>query len=440
MVFYKKHFTKPKIISFFELIQAMLILYRLALTAYAALIRMASLFNQKAKLFIQGRHNQRFKLEELEQISESRVWFHFASLGEFEQGRPVIEKWKNYYPEDKLIITFFSPSGYEIRKNYAGADAIFYLPMDSKAGSLKFIRQLKPRLAIFTKYDFWYYYFYYLHLGGIPLYMISVIFKPDQIFFSWYGGLFRKMLGSVSWFFVQDQTSVALLARNGIHNCSIAGDTRFDRVLTNYDQRKELPEIKLFRDTAPVLIAGSTWPQDEELLVTLFDQPGSTGWKFIIAPHETDAAHISSLMSKLPADAMQYSAWRECQMAARPAITPRILVIDNIGMLSSIYRYGDIAYIGGGFGSGIHNILEAGVFSIPVIFGPKHQKFKEALETRALQGSFSISNLAELSAAFSMLQNGHSRQAAGKIMGDYVLAGKGATDKIMQHITGDSTN
>lgn len=431
----------------------MLLIYRISLSIYATLIWLASFFSSKAKLFLSGRSEQRFRLKKTPGSSpgiaplsalyhspeastnRKRIWFHFASLGEFEQGRSLIEIWKINFPEDRIVLSFFSPSGYEIRKNYALADEVYYLPLDGKKSSLEFIRQIRPDLAVFTKYDYWYYYFFYLHRQGIPLYMISVILRPDQIFFKWYGSLFRKLLGFVSWFFVQDETSLKLLNSVGLTNAGISGDTRFDRVTSTFRQRKDLPLIPAFTGDSPVFIAGSTWPDDEKIVVELMQNPVSSGWKFIIAPHEIGQSHLAELLEHCPQPAVFYSEW-----AASQTGQPRLLIIDNIGMLSSIYRYGHLAYIGGGFGSGIHNILEAGVYGIPVLFGPVYQKFREAHEAIALGGAFSIKNEAELITKFTELKQDQERTSAGKKLADYISNSCGATDQILDHIRKDQGN
>lgn len=410
----------------------MLIIYRIALFFYVSLIWVASFFNRKAHLFRSGRIEQQLRINELGLIKEARAWFHFSSLGEFEQGRPLIERWKQEFPGDKVIITFFSPSGYEIRKNFALADAVFYLPVDGKRSSLKFIRQLNPRVAIFTKYDFWYYYFNYLKSQHIPLYMISVIFRPEQIFFRWYGAIFRNMLGCVNWFFVQDETSIELLLSTNNRQASICGDTRFDRVIENAVQPQSLPEIKAFLADSLVFIAGSTWPADELLLIKLMADTAWSAWKFIIAPHETDLASIKSITENFAGQSVLHSELKNQHEKSR------LLIIDNIGMLSSIYQFGDIAYIGGGFGSGIHNILEAGVFEIPVIFGPRYQKFKEAVDTVKIGGSFTIRDQEELNSTFLKLQDATFRKSAGAKTGSYIRQNRGATSMIISQLHRDN--
>lgn len=401
----------------------MLWLYNFGISLYSLFIQFASFFNSKAKLFLKGRENIFLTIEKRINPKKKHIWFHFASLGEFEQGRPVLENLKKAYPEKGIVVTFFSPSGYEIRKDYALADGVFYLPLDTRSNAEKFIRLINPEIAVFTKYEFWYHYFKSLHQKKIPLFIISGIFRPDQLFFKWYGGFYRGMLQYVDHFFVQNEQSVALLESIGLQNANLSGDTRFDRVAENAQAARQLDLIAAFCESSKVVIAGSTWPQDEQLLVNLIqEQPD---WKFIIAPHEIDAGHIHHILELLPA-AMRYTELTD----ARSVLKTRILLIDNIGMLSSIYQYASIAYIGGGFGAGIHNTLEAAAFGLPVIFGPKYEKFQEAKDLISLGAAISISNGDELSAAFTKFEN----SAAGSISKNYVDTKKGSTTQILQYL------
>jgi 3-deoxy-D-manno-octulosonic-acid transferase len=327
---------------------------------------------------------------------KSSIWFHFASLGEFEQGRPVLEAVKKDYPQHPIVVTFFSPSGYEPRKNTPLADAVYYLPLDRAANAQKFINTINPVMAIFTKYEYWYHFFNELHKQHVPLYIISGIFRPGQVFFKWYGGLHRKMLKMVTWFFVQDIPSKHLLHDAGITNVTISGDTRFDRVWANARQPKSLKYVAEFKNNQKLFIAGSTWPADEKLIADLVTQ--YPDWKFIIAPHEIGEDKISGLVNLLPKE----TTVRFSQINTLSALHTT-LIIDNIGMLSSLYQYADIAYIGGGFGAGIHNTLEAAAFGMPVIFGPKYDKFKEARDLVELKAGFSINNQEELNAVAGLL-------------------------------------
>jgi len=401
----------------------MLSLYNLSIRLYFFLIYIVSFFNQKARLWLNGRSVQ--------QVTKSgpSIWFHFASLGEFEQGRPVLEQMRNLHPSKKIVVTFFSPSGYEIRKNTPLADHVYYLPLDTKYNARDFINAIQPELAIFTKYEYWYHYFNELNKQHIPLYIISGIFRPNQVFFKWYGSLYRKMLTFVTHFFVQDKQSVELLKGVGITNVTVSGDTRFDRVWANAQQPKNLPIIAGFTGESKLFVAGSTWPQDEELIAKLITQ--YPDWKFIIAQHEIGEEKINKLISLLP----ENSVIRFSNLTPI-AIKAQTLIIDNIGMLSSLYQYGHIAYIGGGFGAGIHNTLEAAAFGLPVIFGPNYERFKEAKDLISLHAGFSIGNEEEL------------KQAAGKLISDqlfyvdastaikkYVEEHVGATETIIEHIT-----
>ena len=403
----------------------MLLLYNIGLFLYKILVISASGFNKKARLFINGRKNVLELIAKQIDPSKKHIWFHFASLGEFEQGRPVLEKIKHKHPEKKIIVTFFSPSGYEVRKNFALAEGVFYLPLDSRKNAEQFIRLINPEVAVFTKYEFWYHYFKTLHKRQVPLLLISGIFRPDQVFFKWYGGFYRKLLSYVTHYFVQNTQSVKLLQSIHINNVSLSGDTRFDRVAENAESPKRLPLIEAFCGSSPVFIAGSTWPQDELLLNGLFAQPQGR-WKLIIAPHEIDQSHLSQITRLFP-EAVRYTALT----AADTHAEKQVLVVDNIGMLSSVYQYATIAYIGGGFGSGIHNTLEAAAFGLPVIFGPKHDKFQEAKDLLTLGAAISINTAEDLSAAFKELQKDKSRGISAK---KYVADKTGSTAQIVKFL------
>lgn len=403
----------------------MLFLYDIGIHLYILFIRIASLKNKKAAAWIKGRKGI-FKLIE-DSLDRNKVytWFHFASLGEFEQGRPVLEKLKADQPAASIVITFFSPSGYEIRKNYPLADHVFYLPADTRPNAKEFIRLINPSAAIFTKYEYWYHYFEELHKKNIPLYVISGIFRKEQPFFKWYGSLHRQMLKWVSHIFVQDESSRKLLESIGIKNVSVSGDTRFDRVAENTRSVKKIPLIEEFCGDKSIFIAGSTWPEDEKILHQLVKK--YPDWKFIIAPHEVTAGRINEVKD-LFADHITYS---EAGTQSSEPGKRQTLIIDNIGILSSVYQYGKMAYIGGGFGKGIHNTQEALAFGLPVIFGPEYLKFKEAVELVALEGAKSISNAGELEGAFLYFI---SNQQSGDIARNYIQEHTGATRKILEQI------
>lgn len=406
----------------------MLLIYNIGIQLYFYVIYAVSLFNNKAKSWIDGRKNSNYAK------FKNSAWFHFASLGEFEQGRPVLERFKAEYPEKKIVITFFSPSGYEVRKNTPLADAVYYLPLDTAYNARRFIDAINPDLAIFTKYEYWYHFYNELRGRKVPLYVISAIFRPGQVFFKWYGGLHRKILSFVTYFFVQNELSIKLLQHVGIKNATISGDTRFDRVWANAQQSKILPFISEFKNGQKLFIAGSTWPDDEILLAAL--PPLYPNWKFIFAPHEISEDKIKRLVEMLPAN----SAIRYSQLIGQH--TPIILhdmhqtlIIDNVGMLSSLYHYGDIAYIGGGFGAGIHNTLEAAAFGLPVIFGPEYHKFKEAKDLVAMEIGFSINNETDLKNKIGFLMRDENRfKGISQKIKQYVKEHTGATEAIMKHI------
>jgi len=402
----------------------MLLFYNLGVRLYFILIFFASFFNKKAKLWINGRKNSDYK-----QFSKS-AWFHFASLGEYEQGLPVLIAYREKYHHTKIIITFFSPSGFEIRKNTSHADAVYYLPLDTKSNARKFIDAIDPAIAVFTKYEYWYHFFNELHEREIPLYLISGIFRSNQVFFKWYGSLHRKMLNCVSRFFVQDKNSKHLLQGIGISYVSVSGDTRFDRVWANAQNPKSFPAIAEFTQGKKTFIAGSTWPEDEMLLAKM--TAGHPDWKFIFAPHEIKEEKINKLTELLPAN----SSVKYSQLTTD--YSSQTLIIDNIGMLSSLYQYSHIAYIGGGFGVGIHNTLEAAAFGLPVIFGPNYNKFKEARDLIALQVGFSIKDERELKKAFDFLTEDKSRyQSISKKIVEYVKEHTGATEMIMGYLASE---
>ncbi len=403
----------------------MLLLYNAGVRVYFVLVWLASFFNKKAKQWINGRQKPGFI-----RCTDS-IWFHFASLGEFEQGRPVLEKLGEQNPGSKMVITFFSPSGYEVRKSTPLADAVYYLPLDTPKNARDFLDALQPKLAVFTKYEYWYHFFNEAHKRHIPLYVISGIFRPKQVFFKWYGSLNRKMLRLVTWFFVQDGSSKELLQGIGINNVTVSGDTRFDRVWANAQHPKSIPAITEFRGKKRLFIAGSSWPEDEKLLAALVTEYPE--WKFIFAPHEIENEKIEKLLNILSSAAVV--KFSQLSRHHSQIASFQVMIIDNIGMLSSLYQYADIAYIGGGFGGGIHNTLEAAAFGLPVIFGPNYERFKEARDLIDLRAGFSISDEGDLKNISSVLIADESqRKSAGKLAQEYVKNHIGATKIIVDSI------
>lgn len=407
-------------------------LYTFGILCYGIAIRLASLFNKKAKLWIIGRHNifQQIK-KRISDNQSSVAWFHASSLGEFEQCRPVIDAFKKQYPEYKIFVTFFSPSGYEVRKNYHNADYVFYLPLDTMSNASKFVDIINPQIAFFVKYDFWFNYLNVLDKKKIPTILFSSIFRPSQYFFAWYGKWFCRRLNAFDHLFVQNKESEILLKKHGIKQCSIAGDTRFDQVMSIATNVKQFPEVIRFVGQSRVLLAGSSWEPDERLLKNFIDTYFSDNIKIIIAPHEIHASHIEFLMKLFGASCVKYS-----DIANISDLKDyKVLIIDNIGMLSSLYQYAYVAYIGGGFGKGIHNILEALAFGKPVCFGPKYQKFQEAKDIVKLQGGYSISNQNTLNAALSELfYSEELYKKASDVCLQYVQDNKGTSDKIINKV------
>ncbi|MDP4281964.1 MAG: glycosyltransferase N-terminal domain-containing protein [Bacteroidota bacterium] len=396
---------------------------------YFFLIRVSSLFNSKAKKWVNGRKNLFRDLSEARaKFAGSRVvWFHCASLGEFEQGRPVIESFRKKYPDFRIFLSFYSPSGYEIRKNYPGADYIFYLPADTPTNACRLTEILKPEMAFFVKYEFWFNILKELSDKNIPVYIISAIFRENHYFFKWYSSWPRKMLRTISWFFVQDSRSEKLLQNAGFSNVTLSGDTRFDRVYEVAKQKKTFPLIDAFCERSRVFIAGSSWPEDESVYFPLIAQK-VPGWKFIIAPHEINKERIDKLIKTLPVPAIRFSG-----LDGKTISECDVLIIDTIGMLAYLYRFACIALIGGGFRTGLHNILEAATFGIPVIFGPRYDKFNEARELIERGGAFSVRNREEFLRIFQLLGEEEEYKKAALTCHSYIEEKQGATEKIMSH-------
>lgn len=405
----------------------MIFLYRISIAFYVLLLNIASYFNPKAKLWVNGRKNWREKLKNKINNKHDYIWFHAASLGEFEQGRPVIEKIKLQNPNIKVILTFFSPSGYEIRKNYPGADIIVYLPSDSPANAKDFINIVKPVKAYFIKYEFWFFFLRELKTNNIPTYIFSSIFREKQIFFKPYGSFHRRMLSFFTHIFVQDNKSSQLLSSISVNNHTVAGDTRFDRVMEIAQNADKLPIVDAFKNNTQILIAGSTWPKDEQLLSQYINN-SHANLKFIIAPHEVHQEHIVDIVKLLKCDYICYT-----KANIENVKNAKVLIIDCIGLLSSMYQYGNISYIGGGFGVGIHNTLEAATFALPVIFGPNYAKFKEAIDLINTKAAFSFTQQKELNILIDdFVCNEKSLLKASQASALYVKNMCGASSKIMQ--------
>ncbi|HLC82766.1 MAG TPA: glycosyltransferase N-terminal domain-containing protein [Bacteroidia bacterium] len=430
----------------------MRLLYNLSIYLYIFYVRVGSLFNAKAKLMIAGRknifENINFLLKKSALLpiaigtpDSKLVWFHCASLGEFEQGRPLMEKLKLQQPNVKILLTFFSPSGYEIRKNYTGADFIFYLPMDTPSNAKKFIEIINPKKVFFVKYEFWFNYLSELKNKNIPTYLVSGIFRENHHFFKSTGAWFRKQLSSFTHFFLQDEKSMELLNSIGYTNTTLCGDTRFDRVFEVAKNAKQIDLVKLFVGDFKIMIVGSSWSEDEKIIANNFSNLKSSvtlsgvegqNFKLIIAPHEINEKHLVSIETEFipllrgAGVCLRYSLANENNVKEA-----QVLIIDNIGMLSSLYQYGTIAFIGGGFGKGIHNILEAATFGLPVIFGPNYQKFTEAKELIKLGGAFSINDISEFEKTMLLLSDEQVLKMASQISRMYVQGRVGATEKIL---------
>lgn len=400
--------------------------YTIAISLYLACVRIAALFNKKAAQMVRG-HKETFKIlrEKMEPGCEY-IWFHAASLGEFEQGRPLMERIRRDYPQYKILLTFFSPSGYEVRKNYEGADVICYLPLDTPINAARFVKVVHPVMAFFIKYEFWQNYFKVLEHKHIPIYSVSSIFRPEQVFFRWYGGQYYKVLTRVTYFFVQNEQSKALLETRGVKgNVTIVGDTRFDRVNEIAALAKQLPLVEAFKQNASVFVAGSSWEPDEDLFIPYFNN--HKDWKLIIAPHVVSESHIKTIVDKLDRKVVRYT-----QATLENVKDAECLIIDCYGLLSSIYRYGDISYVGGGFGVGIHNLLEAAIYGIPVLFGPNNQRFQEAQELKACGGGVEIKDAVTLKETLDkFLMNEVALKQAGSAAGTYVSSKIGASDKVL---------
>lgn len=441
-------------------------MYNIAIYIYLIGVAIGSLFNKKIKKMWRGEREAVDLLKEKVDPTAKYVWFHAASLGEFEQGRPLIEQLKATHPEYKILLTFFSPSGYEVRKNYEGADIVCYLPLDTIRNARRFLRAVHPVMAFFIKYEFWYNYLHILRHRGVPVYSVSSIFRPGQVFFKWYGRNYAKVLHCITHFFVQNEVSLQLLKGIGIDEATVVGDTRFDRVLQIKEQAKKLPIVEAFKGIngkgdackedlsedackgalsedackdnlsengckgCKVFVAGSSWQPDEDIFIRFFnDHPD---WKLIIAPHVIGEDHLAYILDKLQMKAVRYT-----QATEQSAAEARCLIIDCFGLLSTIYRYGEIAYVGGGFGVGIHNVPEAAVWGVPVLFGPNNKRYQEAQDLLACKGSFEVTDYDSFNTIISrLISDDKFRHQCGEASANYVKSRSGATDIIMKSVVG----
>ena len=404
-------------------------MYNVFIYLYLLGVAVCSRFNEKVRKMWRGEREAFSILREKVDPNAKYVWFHAASLGEFEQGRPLMEQLRKDHPEYKILLTFFSPSGYEVRKNYEGADIITYLPIDTITNARRFLRLVHPVMAFFIKYEFWYNYLHILKHRHIPVYSVSSIFRPEQVFFKWYGRQYGRVLNCFTHFFVQNEISQALLEKIHIKNVTVVGDTRFDRVLQIKEAAKHLPIVETFKQDAQVFVAGSSWPPDEEIFIPYFKQHPE--WKMIIAPHVIGEDHLRQIEKLLEGrKVIRYTKAENAQLSDAD-----VLIIDCFGLLSSIYHYGEIAYVGGGFGVGIHNVLEAAVWDVPVFFGPNNQKFQEAQGLKAAGGGFDF----ETAEAFErqmdiFLTDTAKLRASGRQAGQFVQSLAGATEKVLSAV------
>ncbi len=406
-------------------------IYNLGIRAYRLAVRAASLRNRKAQLMLEGQSHTYDTLRDTLEPGEDYIWIHASSLGEFEQGRPLIERITRDNPNLKIVLTFFSPSGYEVRKNYPLADVVVYMPFDMPGLVKQFLDLVQPRMAIFVKYEFWGNYLMELERRGIPCYVISAIFRESQVFFKPWGGMFRRILQCFTTVFVQNEESRQLLKQIGITRVEVAGDTRLDRVADVMNDKREFPTIQALSEGVDnTLIAGSTWEADEDLLIPYFNSHPE--FKLVLAPHEFDRDRLQAIMERITRPVGLYS-----ETSPEQARTLDCIVIDGFGILSALYRYGTIAYVGGGFGAGIHNVCEPAVYGIPVLFGPKFNKFREATDLVACGGAFTVIDKDSFARQMNrLLSSPQVIKQAGKQAGNYIKGHMGATDFIYNHIAG----
>jgi 3-deoxy-D-manno-octulosonic-acid transferase len=408
----------------------MLFLYNLIILFASQVVKILALFSPKIKLFVDGRKEVFSILQSKINPNDKTIWFHAASLGEYEQGLPVIEKIKVQFPNHKIVVTFFSPSGYEVRKNNTIADATVYLPLDTKSNAKKFIKAINPELVFFIKYEYWPNYLNELKKLQIKTYLISGIFREKQAFFKWYGGFYRNALKTFDYFFVQNDSSKKLIQSIGFNNVKVSGDTRFDRVVSILERDNSLDFIEQFKNNKTTIVIGSSWPKDESLLVNYINN-ASDDIKFIIAPHNIKTEQISNLKLQITKATVLFSEKHNIDLSIC-----NVFIIDTIGILTKIYFYADIAYVGGGFGNpGVHNILEPATFGVPIVIGPNYSHFAEATALVHQEGCLSISNQNQLNDAFNLLINNEDeRHEKGHICSTFVQMNKGATDIILKHI------
>ena len=415
----------------------MLFLYNIITLLAAQILKLVAVFSPKMKLFVDGRKSVFQTLVDKIQTSDKTIWFHAASLGEYEQGLPVIEVIKQKFPAHKIIVTFFSPSGYEVRKNNTVADVTVYLPLDTASNAKQFIQLVHPEMVFFIKYEYWPNYLNELKKQEIKTYLISGILRENQAFFKWYGGFYRTALKTFDYFFVQNENSKKLLQSIGFNNVKVSGDTRFDRVVSILERDNSLDFIATFKDNKTTIVIGSSWPKDENLLVNYINK-ASDNVKFIIAPHNIKPEQIQELKKSIRKKTILFSEKDEIlkQVQNDKLEKFQVFIIDTIGILTKIYSYADIAYVGGGFGNpGVHNILEPATFGLPVVIGPNYSHFAEATALVNMEGCISIQNQTELNEAFDLLlQNEDERFEKGHICSTFVQMNKGATQTIINHI------
>jgi len=415
----------------------MLTVYNLIVYLASQILKIVALFSPKMKLFVNGRKTVYSTLKSKIKSDDKTIWFHAASLGEYEQGLPVIEKIKDKFPSHKIIVTFFSPSGYEVRKNNTVADVTVYLPLDTKSNAKQFLDLVHPEMVFFIKYEYWPNYLNELKKLNIKTYLISGILREDQAFFKWYGGFYRDALKTFDYFFVQNENSKKLLQSIGFNNVKISGDTRFDRVVSILERDNSLDFIEQFKDNKTTIVIGSSWPKDENLLIDFINN-SSENVKFIIAPHNIKQEQIQELKNLIKKKTILFSERNEIlnQVQNDKLADFQVFIIDTIGILTKIYSYADIAYVGGGFGNpGVHNLLEPATFGVPIVIGPNYSHFAEAIALVNMEGCISIQSQTQLNEALNLLiQNEDERFEKGHICSTFVQMNKGASDIIMNHI------